>query len=280
VVAGEDRRLLAEGLGGRDRRASGEDGLGLDADGDHDAGRRGRQRVDVELVVGDGVRDVGEERVATGSVVVGRHAELDRIGGWLGEELVGELALPGGHGHERGHPGSGALGAVDVLKRSLGGAGPVGVGQHIDQRWLMRDEGGDIVGVCGDEGEGGDRSAAAGEQRDRSGVERRDDGVHVLRLHHRIVVAAVVGANAATEPARVVRDDRAIGEVRRERAEPAGVHGLADHHQHRPAVGGRQRSVDVVGQRGARHVERVVGGGHGLPITVPGLEGSGRSGAR
>ena len=78
-----------------------------------------------------------------------------------------------------------------------------------------------------------------------------------------VVVDPAVLAGAAAEAARVVGDDGAVGEVRRQRAEAAGVHRLADHEQRRASVGGGQRAVDVVGDvdlGGFKHVRRRHGG--------------------
>ena len=238
------------------------------------------QRVDVGTVVGDRVRDAGQQRIVAGSVVVGRHAELGRVGRRLGDVLVGELALPHRHGHEVGHRGSPALLVVDGLGGLLGGTCLVGVGEHVDQRRLVRDERDDVVGMSRDEGEGGDRPAAAREQLHRSGVERGDDGVDVRGLLLGVVVGAAVAPRAAAEAAGVVRDDGAVGKVRRESAEPTGVHRLTDQHQRRSSVLGRQRPVDVVGHGGSGHVERAVLGHVLPPIRVLDHEDSDRSGAR
>ncbi len=58
-------------------------------------------------------------------------------------------------------------------------------------------------------------------------------------------VEAVV-ADAAPEPAGVVGDDGAVGQVGGQRPEPGGVHRLADHEQRGAPVGGRERPRDVV----------------------------------
>src|SRR3954471_14514065 len=91
---------------------------------------------------------------------------------------------------------------------------------------------------------------AAREHLDRAGAERLDNGVHVIRLDRRRVLDAAVLAGAAAEAARVISDHGAVGEVRRQRAEAAGVHGLTDHEQRRASVGGRQCAADVIGDVG------------------------------
>jgi len=73
------------------------------------------------------------------------------------------------------------------------------------------------------------------------------------------MVDPAVFASAAAETAWVVGDHGAVGEVRRQRSEAAGVHGLADHEQRWASVGRRQRAVYVVGDvdlGGFKHVRR------------------------
>jgi hypothetical protein len=53
--------------------------------------------------------------------------------------------------------------------------------------------------------------------------------VHIVRLDGGYVVDPAVFADAATETARVIDNHSAFGEVRRQRAEAAGVHRLPDH---------------------------------------------------
>jgi hypothetical protein len=108
-----------------------------------------------------------------------------------------------------------------------------------------------------DEREGGDRAAAAGEHLDRSGAERIDHGLDVLRLERRRMVDAAVLARAAPQAAGVVGDDRAVGELRGQGGEAVGVHGLTDHHQRRAPLRGRQRSAHVVGDLGLRGLQDV-----------------------
>ena len=69
------------------------------------------------------------------------------------------------------------------------------------------------------------------------------------------VVGPAVVARAAAEAARVVGDDGAVREMRRQRAEAARVHRLADHQQRRAAVRGGQRAADVVDDLGAGCLE-------------------------
>jgi hypothetical protein len=111
----------------------------------------------------------------------------------------------------------------------------------------------------GDERERGDRAAAAREDLDRAGAERLDQRVQILRLDRRRVVDPPVLARAAPEAARVIGDHGAVGEVRRQRGEARGVHGLTDHQQRRASVGGGQRAADVVGDLGVGVIEDVRG---------------------
>src|SRR5689334_13142194 len=75
VVAREHGRGLTEQLRGGHRRATREHAERLLADRDDDAGRRRDEPVDVGAVAADRPRPVGEQGVAAGAVVLGRHAE-------------------------------------------------------------------------------------------------------------------------------------------------------------------------------------------------------------
>src|SRR5215467_5096272 len=56
-----------------------------------------------------------------------------------------------------------------------------------------------------------------------------DNGVHIVCLDGGRVVDPAVFADATAEAAWVIGDHGAVGEVRRQRTEAAGVHGLGDH---------------------------------------------------
>jgi hypothetical protein len=88
------------------------------------------------------------------------------------------------------------------------------------------------------ERERGHRAPTAREHLDRASGERLDDRVHVVRLDRRRIVDPTVSADAAAEAARVIGDHGAVGEVRRQCAEAAGVHRLTDHDQRWASVGG------------------------------------------
>src|SRR5712691_6882735 len=75
---------------------------------------------------------------------------------------------------------------------------------------------------------------------------RAHDGVHIVCLDGGSVDYLAIFADAAAEAARVIGDHGAIGEVRRQRTEAAGVHGLGDHEQWWASSSGGQRAVDVV----------------------------------
>ena len=84
-----------------------------------------------------------------------------------------------------------------------------------------------------------------------------DDGVHVVRLDRGRMVDPAVLAGAAAEAARVIPDHGAVGEMRRQGGEATGVHGLTDHEQRWPSVGGGQRPIHVIGDvdlGGFKHV--------------------------
>ena len=112
-------------------------------------------------------------------------------------------------------PAPRALRLVRLVEGGPGALGGRGVGQHGVDRRLVRHQRGDVAGVGRDQFERGHRTAAAGEHVDRPGAERLDQQVQVSRLLLRRVVGPAVLADAAAQPARVVGDDRAVGEVRR-----------------------------------------------------------------
>jgi hypothetical protein len=161
------------------------------------------------------------------------------------------------HRDEGRHPGAPTTGLVRVAKAGAGAFGFSGVGEHRDERRLVGDEGCHVVGVGRYERERGYRAAAAREHLDRPGTERLDDGVYVVRLDGGRVVDAPVPADAPAEAARVIRDHGAVGEVRRQGGEAAGVHRLPDHVEGWPSVDGGQRAADVVGDLGLGGFEHV-----------------------
>ena len=232
-----------------------------------DARRRRGQGVDVGTVVADRPGPVGEQRVVTGAVVLARHPELGRIRRGLSEVVVGELALPRRHCDEGRHAGTRPLGLVHIPKAGAGALGSLGVGEHRDDRRLVCHQRRHDVGVCRHERERGHRAATAREHLDRANAERLDNGVYVVRLDRGRILDPAVLAGAAAEASWVIGDHGAVGEERRQRTEAAGVHGLADHEQWWPSVGGGQRAVDVVGDvylGGFKH-ERFVMAGRLLP---------------
>ena len=107
-----------------------------------------------------------------------------------------------------------------------------------------------VVEIGGHECERGHRASAAREHLDRAGIERLDHGVHVIRLDRGRLVDPAVFADAAAEAPRVIGDHGAVGEVRCQRGEAGGGHGLPDHEQRRASAGSGQWAVDVVGDIG------------------------------
>jgi hypothetical protein len=160
---------------------------------------------------------------------------------------------------------------VGVLVALLGGAGALGVGQQRDQRWLVRDEDSDVLGVLGDERERVHRTAAAGEDVDRA-TDLGDERVQVRRVQVGGALGPAVLAPAAADAARVVEDDRPVREVLGHGVEALGRHRVARHHQRRLAVGGGQRSRYVVHEVDVGGLERVGLLLHGLhPSGAPRL---------
>ena len=69
--------------------AVGQLALGLDADRDHDAGRRRAQRVEVVLVMRAGDDVLPEQRIVARAVVLGRQPEVGRVGPGLSAKSAG-----------------------------------------------------------------------------------------------------------------------------------------------------------------------------------------------
>ena len=121
-----------------------------------------------------------------------------------GRGLVGvvgrDRALVADHGDELGHrrPHAAALvGLADVRAR---GQRRLAVGQELGRRRLVRDEGADLLRVAGDQGQRVDRAAAAREEVDRSGAERRDQPVQVVGMLVGRRLGGAVGARLRSTP--------------------------------------------------------------------------------
>jgi hypothetical protein len=85
----------------------------------------------------------------------------------------------------------------------------------------VRDEHSHLLRVLRDERERVDRAAAAREHVHRPVRDRRDEPVQVVGVLVRCRLGGAVGAAAALRAARVVGDDRPVGDVAGERANPA-----------------------------------------------------------
>jgi hypothetical protein len=154
--------------------------------------------------------------------------------------------MPRCHGDEGCHASTRPAGLVRVPNAGEGALGGCGVGENRDERRLVRHQGGHVAGAGRHERERVHRPATAREHLDRADTERLNDGVYVVRLDRGRMIDPVVFAAAAAEAARVIGDHGAVGEVRSQRTEAAGVHRLADHEQRWASVSGGQRAVDVV----------------------------------
>ena len=144
---------------------------------------------------------------------------------------------------------------IGLVDRLAGGERLVRIRQQAGRRRLVRHECPYEVRVGRDEREGVDGAAAAGEHVDRAPADRVDHGAHVVGMDLRVDLDVRVGALASLRAAWVIGDDRAIGEVRRERREAGGGHRRPDHHEHRSAPG--LALADVVAEHGAGHFELV-----------------------
>ena len=96
------------------------------------------------------------------------------------------------------------------------GQGRLAIRQHVRRRRLVRDERSDLLWMRGHQGQRVHGAAAAGEEIHRTGVELRDQPVEVVRVLVGRRLGRVVGLLAAFDSARVVGDDRAVGEVPRQ----------------------------------------------------------------
>ena len=142
----------------------------------------------------------------------------------------------------------------------------------------------DQLGVGGHEGQPVDGAAARGEQVHGATAEGLDDAPDVVGMVARTRLGGAVALRAASDPARVVGDDRPVGEEPGQRREPLGRHRAPDDHEHRTVrCGGGQVAVHVVGdgRRPGRRGAGLVARGQAWssyrvrPRSVPQLIGSG-----
>jgi len=138
-----------------------------------------------------------------------------------------------GERDELRHPCAQAAVLVGLVHVAGRGQCPLAIGEHRDQWRFVRDERPYLLRVVRYEGQRVHRAAAAGEQVDRPGIDRRDEPMQVVRVLLDGVLRRAVGALAPLRPARVVGHDCAIGEVLRKRAEPGGAHRRPDHQKDR-----------------------------------------------
>ncbi len=98
------------------------------------------------------------------------------------------------------------------------------VRQYLCRRWLVGDEGPDLLRMAGHQGERVHRPTAGREDVHRSGIERRDQPVQVVGVLIRRGFGGAVGPPASLRPAGVERDDRPVREVSGQGDEPLGAH--------------------------------------------------------
>lgn len=116
--------------------------------------------------------------------------------------------------HDEGrHVGTDPVVVIGIPDAGPGALGSMDVGENRSERRLVRYQGSHVMRVGRHEGERGHRSAAACEHLDRARAERPDDRVDVGGLGPERVVDPAVLAGAAAEAARVIGDQRALGEV-------------------------------------------------------------------
>jgi len=119
----------------------------------------------------------------------------------------------------------------------------------------VRHEDADLLRVLRHQGKRVNGTAAGGEDVYRSGVQRQDQPVQVVRVLVGRGPEGAVGTLAALRAAGVVGHDRTVGEMPGQGAESGGAHRRPDEQQDRLGTG----IVDpyVVVEHGARHVQGV-----------------------
>ena len=113
-------------------------------------------------------------------VVLGRQAELGRIRRRLLADVVRELAAMLVIAMKCAMPAPKPRCSYASLMARHGGLGVLGVRQQGGQRRLVGHQRADVVRVRGDEGQGIDGAAAAGEQVNRLAAYRLDDPMQVI----------------------------------------------------------------------------------------------------
>src|SRR5262245_57640475 len=232
VAAGECDRRIAKALRHGLSTAMGERSAARGADSHHDPRGSGANRIEVGLVVSAGDDVLADERVGPGAVVLRRQAEhggIDRAIGEVGRHIALMHDEHDEFGHRRAHAIA-LVGRRDVLRRR---EGCLPVRQQRGERRFVSDEDPDVVRVAGDEGQRVDRATAAREEVDRATAQRLDHRVDVVGVLLRRRLGRGVVLGAALDAPRVVRRDRPVREVARERHEAAGAHWRADEEQHR-----------------------------------------------
>ena len=270
MVAREGDRRDPEPLGHGRARTAGQLLAGRGADADHDAGRRRAQRVEVVpvRVARDDV--VPQQRVVPGAVVLGRQPEHGGVRAGLVGVAVRKRALVADDRDELRHRRPEADTVVRFADVRARRQHRLAVRQFLRGRRLVRHQRMDLFGVLSHQGQAVDRAAAAGEDVHRAGVQRRDQPVQIVRVLVRRGLAGAVGALAPPGAARVVGDDRAVGEVPGQGGKAVRAHRRPDDQQHRLGAG-LAGVPHVVMQDGPRHVQRVrLRLGHGLPLSAIG----------
>lgn len=126
------------------------------------------------------------------------------------------------------HRGSRPVAPVGLGDRGGGSEHLVAVGQESGGRGFVRDQCAYQVAVLCHQRQCVDSSAAAGEHIHRPGTHRFDEPAEIGGVFGGRAGARTVVPDAAADTARVIGHHGAIGEVPRQGAETARLHGRAD----------------------------------------------------
>lgn len=133
--------------------------------------------------------DSPEQRIVPETVVLGGQAERRRSRCRLGQSLPGQLAQYRSQSDEARHACTEALRVV--VLRHLPERLPdiLGIGQDLQDGWLVSHQSRHVVRMQRDEGEPGHRATAGTKQIDRPSSDRLDHPVHVLGVDLRRVLS-------------------------------------------------------------------------------------------
>ena len=265
MAAGEGDGGRAEPFGHGQARAARDHLAGFRADPDHDAGRRGAERVEVVPVGVAGDDVLPEERVVPGAVVLGRQPEGGGIRGGLVGVTGRQRSLVADERDELRHRRAEAA-ALVRLRMSTHAAS---TGSRSGSSCEAGGSCATSVRTCS-----GCLATRASALTAPPLLAKISTGpassAEISRCRSSACSSGVVSAapsvrSAAVRAAGVVGDYRSVGEMAGQGDEAGGAHRRPDDQQDRLGTG--FVAPDVVGQHGARHVQGVgLRVGHGCPL--------------